>query len=189
MGIPRHHHSGSNGFLAAAAAQMDRFIKTAKAMIKPLRKRHLQIWTAWAVLLPAGILLAWFSIPQQQPVKLLQSPSMELLPGIVQTKDQPGYTVGIRSNTEHTSWQLEWKNKMALQFPSAVIYKVDDFTADPAKGELIGRIEARGDYVFGLNRGEQTALRFLLYDFIHHKTIDTISFENISPPGGGRREP
>lgn len=148
-------------------------------MMKSLRKRHLQVWTAWALLLPAGIVWAWLVVPCQQPVKLLQSPVADLLPVITQTKEHDEYTVNIRSDRSHTKWQLEWKNKTALIYPSAVIYKLATATGDIAKGELIGRIESRGDYIFSLEKepGANTTLNLVLYDFIHGKIIDTLNFQ------------
>ena len=148
--------------------------------MKPLRKRHLQVWTAWAILLPVGIVLGWLAVPYQQPVKLLQSSAADLLPVIMQTKEHNDYTVSIRSDHKHTAWQLEWKNKTALTYPSAVIYKAGEPGNDPGKAELIGRIEARGDYVFELKPGlaQSSRLKLVLYDFIHEAVIDTIIFKN-----------
>jgi hypothetical protein len=51
-------------------------------MIKTLRKRHLQIWILWAVLLPVGIIIAWMAVPEKVTQDLLQPPSkMQRLPG------------------------------------------------------------------------------------------------------------
>jgi len=44
-------------------------------MIKQLRKRHLQIWILWAVLLPVGIIIAWMSVPKKVTQELLQPPA------------------------------------------------------------------------------------------------------------------
>ena len=156
--------------------------------MKPLRKRHLQIWTISAWLLPAGIVFAWLAIPNQQPVKLLQSPDLSLLPVIKQTRDFNDYTINIRTNNNNTGWQLEWKNKTLLKLPSAVIYRIHpassakvepDISFEPGNAELIGRIETRGDYVFPLSQDGAGfgSLRFILYDFIHEKIIDSINFK------------
>jgi hypothetical protein len=155
-------------------------------MMKPLRKRHLQVWTALAVLIPVGIVFAWLAIPNSEPVKLLQSPTADLLPVIKKTSDKKDYTVNLRTNKESTEWQLEWKNKMALTVPSAVIYKA---SPNPSKGgalesfrseyaTLIGRIEARGDYIFPLQQDSTgySQLHLVLYDFIHQQIIDSINF-------------
>jgi hypothetical protein len=155
-------------------------------MIKPLRKRHRQIWMALALLLPAGIVLAWLAIPNQQPVTLLKQQPAALLPGIIKTVDKKNYQVTLRSNKERTEWQLDWKNKTVLTVPSAVIYKAASNLSYeegyklflPGNATLIGRIETRGDYIFplkldtaGFNR-----LQFILYDFIHEQKIDSINF-------------
>lgn len=150
-------------------------------MIKSLRKRHRQIWMAWAVMLPVGIVFAWLAIPNQSSVKLLKDPSQELLPVIIKSKDAGDYSINIRSNNENTKWQLEWINKSVLMVPSAVIYKATaensfkDFK--PEHAELIGRIETKGKYVFPLKMDSAGIqhLQFILYDFIHEKTIDSIN--------------
>lgn len=153
-------------------------------MIKPLRKRHRQVWMIAALLLPIGIILSWLVIPDQQPVKLLQDQSMPLLPVIIKTKKTDSYTISIRSNKENTKWQLEWVNKKALTVPSAVIYRLSfplphlDTTEFkiPVNGNLIGRIEARGRYVFPLTPDSSaTRMNFVLYDFIHYNIIEKIN--------------
>ena len=169
--------------------------------MKPLRKRHLQIWSALALLLPVGIVFAWLAIPNHSPFKLLQTQSNELLPVLKHSRDKKQYCINIRTNKENTEWQLEWKNKMALTVPSAVVYKASpEFHPQPSPApsagsvvseggtlepflindaELIGRIEAEGSYVFPLKNVnlENVPLQFVLYDFIHQQIIDTINFQ------------
>lgn len=147
-------------------------------MIKPLRKRHRQIWMAWAVLLPVGILFAWLAIPDQQPVKLLRTDTEGLLPEVIRSADKKDYLVTVRSNKEKTQWQLEWKNKTALTVPSAVIYRKINSNTDITKQQLVGRIEAKRDYVFKLlpDSSGYKKIRLVLYDFIHQRTIDSINF-------------
>jgi hypothetical protein len=147
-------------------------------MIRPLRKRHRQIWIAWAVLLPVGIVFAWLAIPNQQPVKLLESESEILLPEVIRTADKKDYGITIRSNKERTAWQLEWKSKTVLTVPSAVIYRIIDSNTDITKEQLIGRIEARRNFVFTLptDSSGYRQLQLVLYDFIHEQRIDSINF-------------
>lgn len=148
-------------------------------MIKPLRKRHLQIWTALAALLPVGIILSWLVIPNPVPVKLLNPAATELLPVIKYKKDNDQYCINIRTNNDNSAWQLEWKNKMALTVPSAVIYKTSGNSAEIKNWELVGRIEARGNYVFSLPADPAIPgrLHLTLYDFIHQQIIDSINFQ------------
>jgi hypothetical protein len=142
-------------------------------MIKPLRKRHLQIWIAWAFLIPVGIVMAWLVIPNLQPVKLLHPESQKLLPILYKSADKTNYWVNIRTNEGKNEWQLEWINKYTLSVPSAVVYRRINNIADITQSELIGRIEARDSYVFPLKEyAEETT--FFLYDFIHEKIIDSI---------------
>jgi len=44
-------------------------------MIKSLRKRHLQIWILWAILLPGGIIVAYMAVPGKVRQELLQPAS------------------------------------------------------------------------------------------------------------------
>ena len=145
-------------------------------MIKALRKRHRQVWTLWAVLIPAGILFAWLVIPNTVPVKLLGNTEPALLPVVVRTASSANYQVNLRSNTEKKSWQLEWKNKAALTVPSAVIYRVTTPGQSITSQPLVGRIEAMGDYVFALpaDSSGYPRLQLVLYDFIHEQKIDSI---------------
>jgi len=163
-------------------------------MIKPLRKRHLQIWATLAVLLPLGIVLSWLVIPNPVPVKILSIPTARLLPLIRAEKDNSQYCSSIRTDKDESQWQLVWTNKLALTVPSAVIYKISPNeykpgiagSFKPGKGTLVGRIEARGSYVFPLKMDsiQNNLLHILLYDFIHEKIIDTINFNiTTSPPG------
>lgn len=163
---------------------MDKIIQNSAIMMKPLRKRHLQVWIITTLLLPAGIILAWLAIPNQQPVQLLQTPGVVLLPVIKQTRSFNDHIVNLRTNNNHSDWQLEWKNKAPLKVASAVIYRVPitivaNKSFDPVSSELVGRIEARGDYVFPLSENPvmHASWQFLLYDFIHEKIIDTINFQ------------
>lgn len=149
-------------------------------MTKSLRHHHRQIWLILAVLLPIGIVLTWLVIPNQMPVKLLQHQKDVLLPVIVNTRDMTRYRVTLRSTIAQSKWQLEWENKQVLDIPSAVIYKrtpdsPDKF--DPAKAAIIGRIEARGNYVFPIPGKPDINLpmNLVLFDFIHEQIIDTIN--------------
>ena len=147
-------------------------------MIKSLRKRHLQVWTALAILLPLGIISAWLYAPNPVHVKLLDKEQAALLPVTVQVKRSNCYIATLRSNKEKTLWQLEWKNSTPLTVPSAVIYRKINNNLDITKNELIGRIEARGNYVFDIKNDSSTnsTFNFVLYDFIHDKIIDSLNF-------------
>src|SRR6266496_3194719 len=140
-------------------------------MIKPLRKRHLQIWIAGAVLIPIIIISAVAVRPTAA------------LPLIIKTVDKDNYTISIRSNSDTTQLQLEWINKKTLTYPTATIYKTVAGTKDVNNAELIGRIEARGTYHFALKNSNELIqqinnhnIHFIIYDFIHQKQIDIINF-------------
>ena len=150
--------------------------------MKPLRKAHRRIWTAWAILLPLGILVSWLVIPNPMPVKALGQPGIELLPVIKHSEEKPAYCLRIRSDEGDSKRQLEWWNKLPLTVPSAVIYKTraesKTGTFDPGSAELIGRIETKGSHVFPLAKDSSAnqELHFVLYDFIHQQIIDQFKF-------------
>ena len=149
-------------------------------MIKALRKKHLQIWTAWAVLIPAGIIGAWLVIPQQAKDKLLQPTTSQALTKVLASVEKDNYTVRIRSNSDTSQLQLEWINKKTLTYPTATIYKTMQGVKDITNASLIGRIEARGNYYFNLDSTFQptnnSTYQLVLYDFIHQNVIEIINF-------------
>ena len=150
-------------------------------MIKPLRKRHLQIWMAWAVLLPTGIISGWLVIPKPATGKLVQPAASAALPIIFKKTEKPNYTVALRHSADNSAWQLEWINKGVLNLPSATVYKATPGDSGIQKNLLIGRIEARGTYHFALDTllrpVNQWPYQLYLYDFIHQQIIDTINFQ------------
>lgn len=147
-------------------------------MTKSLRKRHRQVWISLAILFPPAILLSWLVIPNQAPVKLLQSPTVTVLPVIAKTADLPDYIVNLRTNERKNDWQLEWINKTTLRVPSAVIYLVSDTANDISKARLVGRIETSLTYRFALDSIDPMNLpRFILYDFIHQQVMEQINFK------------
>lgn len=148
-------------------------------MIKPLRKRHLQAWLLLAVLIPAGIISAVISLPKEARSKLLQPAAGTALPIVVKTVDKQDYTATLRCNTDTSAMQMEWVSKQVLTIPSALLYKVhspqDDIEKDAAGAVIIGRVEAMGTYYFALPKDTATQY-FILYDIIHHKKIDSLTF-------------
>ncbi len=145
-------------------------------MIRPLRKRHLQIWSTLLVLVPTGIITAWLSIKRPVHNNVLQPASEQALPRVIYSIEKESYAVRMRSN-ESSARQLEWINKHVLAVPSAVIYKTATGHLGIESAELIGRIEARGTYYFPLQKGSIDEIpKFILYDFIHEQIIDIITF-------------
>src|ERR1700749_3452681 len=148
-------------------------------MIRPLRKRHLQIWTAIAVLLPVGMICAWLVVPKPVKDHLWQPESTVALPVVIKSVEKENYTVNLRTNRDRSATQLEWINQSALTSPSAIIYELShpDTGRDIENADLIGRIDSRGVYHFTLKQeARDKPARFVLYDIIHHQVIDRINF-------------
>jgi hypothetical protein len=99
-------------------------------MIKPLRRKHLQIWTGIAVLLPVGMVCAWLVVPKPVKDHLWQPASAVTLPVILKSMKRENYTVSLRTNNDHSSLQLEWINQSAsdtIYATSIKIYANTDF--------------------------------------------------------------
>ena len=143
-------------------------------MIKPLRQRHFQIWTLWSVLIPVGIIGAVLVRPEFPNDRLLQPERTATLPVVLKSADKDEYTVNIRISADTSQVQLEWINKKTLTHPTATIYETNDETKNINGALLIGRIEARGAYLFKLPRNTDS-YHFIVYDFIHDQIIDSIT--------------
>ena len=144
-------------------------------MIKALRKRHLQIWTAWSLLLPVGIISAYMVVPKKRTDKLLQPSAAQALPVVVKNIDKVNYTVALRTDQSSSQLQLEWKNKTASVYPSSLIYQLSGNSNNIQNAAIIGRVEAKGDFYFLLKNDSAKQHRFVLYDIIHQQKIDSIN--------------
>jgi hypothetical protein len=148
-------------------------------MIKPLRKRHVQIWFALAVFIPLGIVSAWLVVPKPVQDHLLNPVHSDALPVIIKTVSTDDFTASLRKKEDGSAFQLEWNNHSPLTVPSAIIYETH-----PGKDRnetegaaLIGRIDYRGLYHFSLEKDSANEHRnFMLYDIIHHRVIHRIIF-------------
>ena len=147
-------------------------------MIKPLRKRHLQIWTLWALLIPIGVVVAWMAVPEKPIQELLQQPGNKMLPVLTKSIERANYRVNLKANEDKTQYQLEWINKEGSTMASSLIYKISQ-----PENELVGRVESRGVYHFNLAMDSAHTYHFILYDIIKQQTIDSLNF---SAAGGSQ---
>ena len=145
-------------------------------MIKPLRKKHFQIWMVLAILIPVGIISAYISIPKTTTNKLLQPTAGEALPVLIKSIDRTDYATSLRTNKDSSQWQLEWKNKTTSVYPSSLIYQLAENSDGIKQAAIIGRVEARGDYYFSLKKDSTNNYRFVVYDIIHQTKIDSLNF-------------
>lgn len=148
-------------------------------MIKPLRKKHVQVWTFLAILIPLGIVSSWLVVPKAVTDRILHPASSNALPILIKTVSKDDYTVSLRRQEDWSAVQLEWINHSALTTPSAIIYETyPEKGIDSLEGAgLIGRIDSRGIYHFPLKRDSLNVhFHFMLYDIIHHQVIDRLNF-------------
>lgn len=142
-------------------------------MIKPLRKRHLQIWMLWLLLLPLGIVSAVMT-RRIVPASAIEMQNGSLLPVVIQERTWNGNTIQLRGKEPGSVQQLVWMNKQMLSIASATIYLADADTNSISTSQYIGRIESRTNYVFDLPAESQ--YHFVIYDFIHQQIVDRINF-------------
>jgi hypothetical protein len=152
-------------------------IKNTFCMTKSLRKKHLLIWSALAVLLPVGIIAAYSSVEKPATAETLQPVKETALPVVLHQKENEAWSISIRRNANNSQLQLYWNNNKTLTVPTAVIYQTAKGQKDIANAKYIGRIEARGDYMFAVDSSfTGSNYQLLLYDFIHKQIIDSIQF-------------
>lgn len=143
-------------------------------MIKPLRKKHLQVWSLWAFLIPLGVIAA--TLVRKPLVK----EAFELGTGttplavVVEQKQAGQNLLQLRGREPGTVAQLVWISREPLRVPTATIYLAKSSNANINEAVYIGRIENRGTYVFGLP--VQRDYHFIVYDFIQHQIIGRVSF-------------
>ncbi len=140
-------------------------------MMKPLRKRHLQIWSFYALLIPAIIVSAYMAIPEKRYSGLASRQKATALPGLVSKKEGKGFSACIRRSADAKSYQLEWISPDGVEQPSALLYQVIE-----NEQRLVGRIGAAGTYYFTLGAAPSDRFQFILYDIIHHRVTDSIKF-------------
>ena len=154
--------------------------KKYSTMIKSQRKRHLQIWTLWAVLIPVGIIVAWMAVPKKVEQELFYKDAVPLgSPGSGEAYEN-GYILYIRYDTSmnQNKTYLQFVNRYKLKTPPLLIYKMIDSTANTIdKQLLLGRIDKEGSQFFPLDTFIYND-RFILYDFLHKKIIDTITVKS-----------
>ncbi|GAB2817410.1 hypothetical protein [Ferruginibacter profundus] len=140
-------------------------------MIQPLRKKHLQIWSLLAILIPAGIISAYMIVPKEVVNKLTGKNNAAALPVEIKKLERKNYSACLRNSTDRKNYQLQINILNESTTPSSLIYQLnkDD-------NELIGRTASKGNYYFSLKADSSGSYSFLLYDIIHRQNIDTLNF-------------
>lgn len=154
--------------------------KINELMIKQLRKRHLQIWALWAVLIPVGIIVAWMAVPKKVTQELLYKDAVPIGSPASGEAFENNYSLLIRYDTSMNQYKtyLQFENRYKLKTPPLLIYKMTDSIANTIdKQLLLGRIDKEGSQFFPLDTFIYND-RFILYDFLHKKIIDTITVKS-----------
>jgi len=163
-------------------------------MIKSQRKRHLQIWALWGVLIPVGIIVALMAVPKKVTQELLQKVAASTYHTIASVEKE-NYKINIlvpnSITIKHpTGWEydlkVEFVNKKESATDSLLLYKVINVTDNNIdKQELLGRIESKGTQEFRLkffdlrvtNNKFDYRDKFLLYDIMKKQVVDSINFK------------
>lgn len=140
-------------------------------MMKPLRKKHLQIWILLAVLIPAGIISAYMVVPKEAISKSVPEQKNAALPVVLNKIETKNYSVYLRRSADNKNYQLQWISNKASVQPSSLVYKEQN-----GERELIGRVESTGAYFFPLKADSANRYHFILYDIIHQHITDSINF-------------
>ncbi|HEU5166267.1 MAG TPA: hypothetical protein VFU29_12035 [Chitinophagaceae bacterium] len=163
-------------------------------MIKSLRKRHLQIWVLWTVLIPVGIIVAWMAVPKKVTQELLQHAAPASAYHPIASVEKENYKINILApNFVTTKKPVGWEYDLNLEFinkkespnDSLLLYKVIDASDNSIdKQELLGRIEGGGTQHFRLKIFDLRVTdnkfdyrdKFVLYDIIKMRVTDSINF-------------
>ncbi len=140
--------------------------------MKPLRKRHLQVWALLAFLIPAGIISAYIVVPGDALGNLLHEDKHMALPVTVHKAEEQNYSVYLRSSVDKMNYQLEWTSTNASTRPSSLIYQLKN-----GERELVGRIGSTGTFYFPVAADTTGMYSFILYDIINRQIFDTINLK------------
>lgn len=163
-------------------------------MIRPLRKRHLQIWVLLAVMIPVGIIVAWMAVPKKVTQELLQKAASASAYHPIASVEKENYKINILvPNFVTTKKPVGWEYDLNLEFisknesptDSLLLYKVIDASDNNIdKQELLGRIQGGNTQHFRLKFFDLRVTdnkfdyrdKFFLYDIIKMQVTDSINF-------------
>jgi hypothetical protein len=127
--------------------------KINELMIKQLRKRHLQIWALWAVLIPVWIIVAWMAVPKKVTQELLNPVTLRNTNVTLVSVEKENYKLSLLLDTakDKDLLNLEFINKKKNDPPLLLLYRLTDTTTTNIdKQEILGRIGSRSPQYFPL---------------------------------------
>lgn len=151
-------------------------------MIRPLRKKHLQVWVVLTVLLPLGIVAAYRSVPPPliEPRELL--PSGTVFPFIGEPAMSEDHAVPLRNNADRQE-QLDRILKNPLPVPSAFVYCQSKKSRQPAdENKLNGVAGSKETRVLDPHQqhymvADEIGTTFLLHDAVHSRRMMKAEFK------------
>jgi len=161
--------------------------KINELMIKQLRKRHLQIWALWAVLIPVWIIVSWMAVPKKVTQELLNPVTLRNTNVTLVSVEKENYKLSLLLDTakDKDLLNLEFINKKKNDLPSFLLYRLTDTTTiNIDKQEILGRIGSRSPQYFPLTYiyirscfEFSNLAKFVLYDIEKKQPIDTLIFK------------
>ena len=131
-------------------------------MIVSLQKRHRQIWTVFAIVLPIVFVASYFTIPERAFEE--ESKDYSLLPIIFNEREDDFFKITERKleREEDIKYQMEVTIKQPFKQTSALIFIAE---SESVQGkEPIGQIFSKGSYSFDLLDPLQTNDKIIFYN-------------------------
>lgn len=149
-------------------------------MTPSIRKRHLYIWMALAVLLPVGYVAAILAVPPEAPAtNVVETIRSQDLPPqyarVLQVAEHPRLKMQLRQDTASQQRQVELILKQPLRRPSTWAYLSEGDSTRIAGKQLLGLLTNQGVYRYALPDSLHPRL-LLLYDGIRKQIYAVIPF-------------
>lgn len=172
--MPRRHGKKKKNDLGTFRVSVAKTI-----MIKTLRKRHLQIWILWAMLLPVGIIVAWKAVQRNVTHEILETEQAAVLPVSVDDDIRKGkYFWVLKTNQEKTTYQFVWGISRTYSFSNPYVRSTYLIYCDTDSGrELIGRTGGIETYYYNLPNVSSNTYSITIYDPFKEKTIHSFTIK------------
>lgn len=139
----------------------------------------MQIWILWALLLPAGIIIAWKAVPKEVTQELMKTEQPEILPVSIDDDIRKGkYFWGLNTNQERTKYQFVWGvSRTYLNHNPYVRSTYLIYCNTDAGPELIGRTGGTDTYYYNLPGITSDTYSIIIYDPFKKDTINSFKIK------------
>ena len=145
-------------------------------MITPLRKTHLRIWIAWAILLPTLYMYALWNIPKFEKNELIFKDLPKALPVELRTIKDNQLQITLRKD-ERENYQIELQLLEPFKAVAPSLWVNIHQKASIENGEFLGNLEGKGLYRFAVKPEIAKELKeIIFYCAIKKQAIKRILF-------------